>query len=1026
LGANGTCVESPTSARSAQELLTEFQQTGRQEPFEEIARRYAGMVYNVALQVTRDVHDAEDATQATFLTLAVHAKTAGKIRYVGPWLRKVSHRLALDIRRSKKRRTAREQRHASENARLSASAKGNGRANGNGDGYGYAGGADSSVSAGLDLEELRHILREELDKLPAKYRLPLILYYFGGLSPHEMGRELRINTSTLGVRLHRGRKMLAQSLSERGVTINLALLGGLLSGLVESAVRDRIARGSSAAAAHVAAAGFAVNSTIAPLEVLGLMQKAASAIMWSRLRGLIAASVLVVSTIAGAGQVLHRLDLIDLKALPNLDLMRHVRPLLDRIFTPPRLSIPELSRVTQQTGQLEPRTVPIPAIFASPMDLSLAVGVELVPAAADWQSSSLADTPDDLSRAAGQSVASAHRRVSATFALSRHLPTGRTSPATLLAAASAAAPTSLTQADVPKSDASNTSAPLSLARHWSLASQNHPQAPSSAPFIPGQIVVDRLVVDASCGGISADAIGEAAVSSLGTEAARGNVVFRQGTLRADRLVVGDQAAGALQHLGGQIIVKDELTIGAQPGSSGTLELQSLASNTPTPSEAGAAGGGSRPAGGGGIRDDGGSRITTPRLVVGGAGNGTLKQSGGQIDVTTPAHNGTAVVAAESGSKGDYRLGGGTLSADTLIVGQRGDGSLTQTGGKVNVTTAIVGREPGSKGTWSVVADAGISIRAPQDTTDGVLDPQQYSPSAPGSAFPAPQYQPTPQIVVGEAGEGTVQLKPGRSEPVIEEAPGTAGAVLAVRSSTGSAGTFVGWGAVRTTGPIVQNGQIIADGDGLSRTLDLTTVSGIYNTIENPSSGGTNGWYAREGGRLVLPPITITGDRAYNWGETSDDPVIDLVNSVRLTPHGVTTEGLLSLTLLDPGASEVPALPKDTVAIGVWRMIGTLELTSLDVLVRYDELLAEQLQLDQRTLAVWTFERGDWRQAQLAAGIDLEQNLVWGTVGTGGLPSYLAVTGSHSPASAVVPEPAASLLGCALAAGTLLRRRRIAH
>jgi hypothetical protein len=544
-------------------------------------------------------------------------------------------------------------------------------------------------------------------------------------------------------------------------------------------------------------------------------------------------------------------------------------------------------------------------------------------------------------------------------------------------------------------------------------------------FNPGQLVVDRLVVDATSGGISADALGDEAVSSLGIAAARGKVVFRQGTLHTDRLVIGDQAAGALQHLGGQIIVKDELTIGARPGSSGTLELQSLASSSGGGNDPGASAGGSRPAAGGAVRDQGGSSISTPRLVIGGAGNGTLRQSGGQIDVTTPAHNGIAVVAADSGSTGDYRLGGGTLSADTLIVGQQGQASLTQTGGRVNITTAILGKETGSKGTWSVVADAGISIRAPQDTTDGMLDPQEPGPWSPGSAVASPAYQPTPQIVVGEAGEGTIQVQPGRSEPVIEEAPGTAGAVLAVRSRTGGSGTFVGWGAVRTTGPIVQNGQIIADGDGLPRTLDLTTTSGVYNTIENPSSGGTNGWYAREGGRLVLPPITITGDRAYNWGETSDDTVIDLVNSVRLTPHGVTSEGLLSLTLLDPASSEVPALPQDTVAIGVWRMIGTLDLDSLDVLVRYDELLAGQLQLDERTLGVWTFEQGGWRQAQFAAGIDLQQNLVWGTVGTGGLPSYLAVTGSHLPASAAVPEPAASLLGCALAAGTLLRRRRTA-
>ena len=58
-------------AKSAQELLAEFRTTGRQEPFEEIVRRYAAMVFHICFQVLKNRHDAEDATQAVFLTLAV-------------------------------------------------------------------------------------------------------------------------------------------------------------------------------------------------------------------------------------------------------------------------------------------------------------------------------------------------------------------------------------------------------------------------------------------------------------------------------------------------------------------------------------------------------------------------------------------------------------------------------------------------------------------------------------------------------------------------------------------------------------------------------------------------------------------------------------------------------------------------------------------------------------------------------------------------------------------------------------------
>ena len=104
--------QGPALARSAQELLGDFVRTGSQEPFEEIVRRYAGMVFNVCYQILRDSHDAEDATQAVFLTLAVKSKGAEPIKYLAPWLQKVAQRLALDVKRSKTRRKVREERHS--------------------------------------------------------------------------------------------------------------------------------------------------------------------------------------------------------------------------------------------------------------------------------------------------------------------------------------------------------------------------------------------------------------------------------------------------------------------------------------------------------------------------------------------------------------------------------------------------------------------------------------------------------------------------------------------------------------------------------------------------------------------------------------------------------------------------------------------------------------------------------------------------------------------------------------------------
>src|SRR5207249_7407963 len=120
---------------------------------------------------------------------------------------------------------------------------GNG-ANGNGNG-GLGLFQNDDHTRQMDLEELKLILRDELDKLPAKYRLPLILHYFGGLRPEDMAKELGCKPSTLGVRLHRGRKMLADSLAQRGGLVNGSILGVALAAMIQSTVTRHLIQSSS-------------------------------------------------------------------------------------------------------------------------------------------------------------------------------------------------------------------------------------------------------------------------------------------------------------------------------------------------------------------------------------------------------------------------------------------------------------------------------------------------------------------------------------------------------------------------------------------------------------------------------------------------------------------------------------------------------------------------------------------------------------------------------------------------------------
>ena len=114
-----------------------------------------------------------------------------------------------------------------------------------------AGRTATRISSGW--EELRGVVQQELKELPPKYRMPLILHYYGGLSREEMARELNCKPNTLGVRLHRGREMLGERLAKRGVTLTGVILGVIMAEVVHSIVTDRLVHSTAQAAVLLSA-----------------------------------------------------------------------------------------------------------------------------------------------------------------------------------------------------------------------------------------------------------------------------------------------------------------------------------------------------------------------------------------------------------------------------------------------------------------------------------------------------------------------------------------------------------------------------------------------------------------------------------------------------------------------------------------------------------------------------------------------------------------------------------------------------
>jgi RNA polymerase sigma factor (sigma-70 family) len=190
--------------------------------FAALVDRHGAMVWGVCRRVLADPHEAEDAFQATFLILARKSRSVRVDGSLGRWLYGVAQRVALRARAVAKRREICPGRTPVESS--------------------------SEPTDEVVRRDLRDALREEVDRLPAKYRCPIELCYLQGLTYDQAAVQLNWPVATVKSRLTRGRLRLRQSLVRRGLAP--AVLAALASDiraavpqqLVHSTVRASIPR----------------------------------------------------------------------------------------------------------------------------------------------------------------------------------------------------------------------------------------------------------------------------------------------------------------------------------------------------------------------------------------------------------------------------------------------------------------------------------------------------------------------------------------------------------------------------------------------------------------------------------------------------------------------------------------------------------------------------------------------------------------------------------------------------------------
>ena len=152
---------------------------GLNEKIHRVVNKYSPNIVRVAFTFVKNISDAEDIAQDVFLAYFQKAPAFHDEEHEKAWLCRVAINKAKDYLKSSWKKRVEPLRE------------------------------DLSYIPSQDFTLLRTVL--DLEEI---YRLPIYLYYFNDFSIREIAGMLRINASTVGTRLDRGRKIIKQKLGD--------------------------------------------------------------------------------------------------------------------------------------------------------------------------------------------------------------------------------------------------------------------------------------------------------------------------------------------------------------------------------------------------------------------------------------------------------------------------------------------------------------------------------------------------------------------------------------------------------------------------------------------------------------------------------------------------------------------------------------------------------------------------------------------------------------------------------------------
>jgi RNA polymerase sigma factor (sigma-70 family) len=244
--------------------------------FAALVDRHGAMVLNVCQRVLQNPHDAHDAFQATFLVLVRKAETIRRRESVGGWLFGIARRVAVRARLEAARRRRRLEKMGIE--RQSAH--------------------EDEKAFTCEPEADYGPLIEAIDRLPERFRAPVVLHYFEGLSADATAERLGCPRGTVLSRLARARERIRRRLERRGMSVEslMSAVSGPVRLISSPTVPSSLAEQTVRAASCLALAGMAIE-TVVPATVANLSRSVVRNLMLAKAR---VPSMLVILGLASA------------------------------------------------------------------------------------------------------------------------------------------------------------------------------------------------------------------------------------------------------------------------------------------------------------------------------------------------------------------------------------------------------------------------------------------------------------------------------------------------------------------------------------------------------------------------------------------------------------------------------------------------------------------------------------------------------------------------------------------------------